>query len=320
MKFEIGVLLVSCFSLTFGQLVTDGFTRPIEKSFRRGLNDVVFKTQNPESDIAFFQALESSTKDLEVNVLVSTVNEALTNFALELAEVGNSDKDSQTLKEKADALLNIFSEEHFVRLFKESHLSPELSTKRLAEVVSGKLLGQDESKLSKDFLRGLNDMDAESLRVLLNAAFPTQGDGHQRSKRYIQWACRLVQLMAGTGMGQGQLEQFIHDRIPQRWQGTMSRALAQRGAKGLLRLASLLCGSSSLGGGSSTSLVADASIKSPTSLIHVYEAHFLNSAVDYEVFHDFAQWYAAAVNSGLRTSSPDLKALKDQLKEGLFDA
>jgi len=206
-----------------------------------------------------------------------------------------------------------------MRLFKESHLSPQLSTKRLAEVVSGKLLGQDESKLSKDFLRGLNDMDAESLRVLLNAAFPTQGDGHQRSKRYIQWACRLVKLMGGTGLAQDQLEKFIHDRIPQRWQGTMSRALAQRGAKGLLRLASLLCGTPS-SGGSSYSLVADSSIKSTTSLIHVYEAHFLNSAVDYEVFLDFAQWYAAAVNSGLRTSSPDLKALKDQLKEGLFDA
>jgi len=88
MKFQIAVLLVSCFSLTFGQLVTDGFTRPIEKSFRRGLNEVVFKTQNTESDIAFFQALESATKDVEVNVLVSTVNDALTNFALELAEVG----------------------------------------------------------------------------------------------------------------------------------------------------------------------------------------------------------------------------------------
>lgn len=197
-------------------------------------------------------------------------------------------------------------------------MSPQLSTKRLAEVVRGKLLGQDESKLSKDFLRGLNDMDAESLRILLNAAFPTQGDGHQRSKRYIQWACRLVQLMSGTGMGQKQLEDFIHARIPQRWQGTMSRALAQRGASGLLRLASILCGTPRYSGGSSYSLVADSSIKSTASLIHVYEAHFLNSAVDYEVFLDFAQWYAAAVNSGLRTSSPDLKALKDQLKEGLF--
>jgi len=329
---QLVLLLALCyFQATCGQLVINGLTSKVEESFRRGsdqvasLTDVVEDLTKREKN--FIVQLEKSTKQVESNVLVRTINDEITRVFLEVAsrfeESTNSNSNEVMNEQLTDDLSKSLNQVNFVRVFKENHLVPETSTFQIAQLVNSSFNG-NPSLFGQAFIKGLRKNDQAITKLIIESVTEALNlenvDTIKRDRRAIatatMWACRLMKLSSVTGIGHQRIIDFIHRRIPKSWQGAVSKVLVTGGAKRLVRWASVLCGVTS-GGATFTD-------KLNGNVVSVYEQTFLDdqttdpeNLVSFEVFMNYVDWYKASLANGFLEAKADLIRIKTETMKAI---